>query len=165
MMKLPPSACTGATARRWGLLGGGGPAAAQTWEPAVSPSVPRAEVEEVDVKVPAQLTLHMARTYEVLGDGEWHDLEVVLQAAAVTVPPGIAKRAMEAAEKWERRRRRTEQRRPSRAGHDDPSLIRRGQRRVARLAINRNARIERRLSEDGVEQIRLKSKETSVEVA
>lgn len=111
--------------------------------------------------MPAPPTLHTMRVYELLGDGEWHELEGVLRAAAAIVPPGVAKRAMEAAEAAERQRRRTEQRRADRARHDVPSLIRRGQRRIALLAINRNRRIESQVNDDGVREIRLRPKATS----
>ena len=73
----------------------------------------------------------------------------------MTVPPGVAKRATEAADAWEQRRRLTDKRRHHRVAHDVPALIRRGQRRVALLAINRNRCIESKINDVGVRVIHL----------
>ncbi len=103
------------------------------------------------------MTLHTTKIYELLADGDWHELEVVLRAAAVVVPPGPAKRAIEDARARERLRRRMDERRSHRASQDTAGLIRDGQRRVALLAINRNRRIQLRRA-DGRRQIRLRPK-------
>jgi hypothetical protein len=103
--------------------------------------------------VPAPLTMHMAKVYEMLADGQWHDREPVVRAAATAVLPGPAKRNMLAADERERRRRLSDERRPDRVGHDDRSLIRRGQRRVALLGITRSQRIDKKINDDGVWQI------------
>jgi len=105
--------------------------------------------------------MHMTKTYELLADGQWHNREPIVRAAATAVLPGHAKRNMLAADERDRRRRLTDERRPDRAGHDDRSLIRRGQRRVALLGITGSRRIETRLNDQGVWQIRLRPRVTS----
>jgi hypothetical protein len=43
----------------------------------------------------------MTKVYELLADGNWHDLEQLLEAAMPLVPPGVARRqAVHARDKW-----------------------------------------------------------------
>lgn len=93
------------------------------------------------------------RLYELLSDGQWHEREPVLAAAAVTVTPGVAVRAMQKMRETERRCRPTLQSRQCEV--DWRWDVPKGQRRVALLTIHNNRRIECRV-EEGVKQVRLR---------
>lgn len=103
--------------------------------------------------MPPPLTPWTAKIYELLADGQWHDREPVVAAAAKAVPPGRAKRTAEDERVRERGRRATKGLPPLKP-RTDAELIQMGQRAIALLVLNRNRRIETR-GRKGARQVRL----------
>lgn len=88
---------------------------------------------------------HRLKAYELLADGKWHDYNKVLVAVAAQVHPTRAYR-------YVLNRRLTE----PEGEEARAAAVRTGQRDIARSALGRTQRFERRTTKSGQKQIRLK---------
>ncbi len=96
------------------------------------------------------LSPQLARAYELLSDGEWHDREVILREIAKVITPGIAVRHTEVVRLTSGKGVAPAERKKPRS---QEFLIASGKRSLARATL-RGSRIEHRTLEDGRVQVR-----------
>lgn len=107
------------------------------------------------------LSPQLARAYELLSDGEWHDREVILREIVKVITPGIAVRHAEMVRKTSGKGVAPAERKKPRS---QEFLIASGKRSLARQTL-RGSRIEHRTLDDGRVQVRDSAPATQVQPA
>jgi hypothetical protein len=98
--------------------------------------------------VPRELSPQLARAYELLADGEWHEREQLVRELGKVIPPGVALRYNEARRRQDPNRRRARGQPTSATAERVVSrstsfLVEAGRRRLAFLALRAFVQEER----------------------
>lgn len=97
-------------------------------------------------------TPYLARAYEIMADGKWHNREAVMREMFKVILPGQAVRAAEAVRKSSGRGEGPEERVKARS---TAFLVASGRRHLARSTLRSSKRVEQRMN-DGVVEVRLR---------